>query len=103
MEIENNHLTTLARQTGAAAPQRGQAEEAAASQTSKSTNRDSVSLTPAAQLLRDAESRVANEPVVDPQRVSATREALHNGSFEINPARIADKLVGMEQSLNRLH
>jgi negative regulator of flagellin synthesis FlgM len=103
MEIENNHLSILARQTGAATQQRGQAEETATSQTGKAATGDSVSLTPVAQLLRDAEARAASEPDVDPQRVSSAREAIQNGSFAIDPVRIADKMVGMEQSLNRLH
>jgi negative regulator of flagellin synthesis FlgM len=102
MEIENNQLAILARHTGSAAPQRGQAENAVSGQAGKTGNHDSVSLTPVAQLLRDAEIRVASEPVVDPGRVSAVRDTIQNGSFEIDPARIADKVVGMELSLSRL-
>lgn len=103
MEIENNHLSILSRQTGGTAPQRGPAEEAASGKSARAGATDSVSLTPTAQLLRDATARVASEPVVDPQRVSSMREAVQNGSFEIDPVRVADKMAGMEQSLNRLH
>ena len=63
---------------------------------------DSVSLTPAAQLLRAAEGRAADTPVVDSQRVSAVRESIANGSFAIDPARIAERMMGMEQALARL-
>ena len=104
MEIENNHLSILARQAKGAATQREGTPEGAAGQTAgPSRASDSVSLTPAAQLLRDVESRVAAQPVVDSQRVSAMREALADGSFNIDPARIAERMMGMEQALARLH
>lgn len=103
MEIENNHLSILARQTNGAAAPSGAEKEARAGQAGQSPAGDSVSLTPAAQLLRDAGARAADAPVVDAQRVDAVRESIANGSFSIDPARIADRMMGMEQALARLH
>ena len=103
MEIENNHLSILARQTNGAAATSGSEKEARAGQAGPGPAGDSVSLTPAAQLLRDAEARAADAPVVDAQRVDAVRESIANGSFTIDPARIADRIMGMEQALARLH
>jgi negative regulator of flagellin synthesis FlgM len=105
MEIENNHLSILARHTSGTTPRQesGPDSGSGAAASRSEPGSDSVSLTPAAQLLRDATNQVANEPVVDPQRVSAVREAMNNGSFEIDPARIADRILGMEQTLARLH
>lgn len=103
MEIENNHLSILARQAnGAAKPRETASETGSGQQADPGKASDSVSLTPSAQLLRDAESRVANEPVVNAQRVGAVRESIADGSFNIDPARIADRMMGMEQALARL-
>jgi negative regulator of flagellin synthesis FlgM len=103
MEIENNHIASVTSHsagTTAARPQESQApaNEAAAQPASS----DSVSLTPAAQLLRNAESSIAEQPVVDSQRVSAVREAINDGSFEVNPAQIASKMMSLEQALTDL-
>lgn len=103
MEIENNHLSILARQAnGAAKPRETASETGSGQQAGPGKASDSVSLTPSAQLLRDAESRVADEPVVNAQRVGVVRESIADGSFNIDPARIADRMMGMEQALARL-
>ena len=102
MEIENNHLSILARQTNGAATHREPAADARPDAAGAAKAGDSVSLTPAAQLLRAAEGRAADTPVVDSQRVSAVRESIANGSFAIDPARIAERMMGMEQALARL-
>lgn len=103
MEIENNHLSLLAQQANGTAKARETAPEAGTGQQADPGKvSDSVSLTPAAQLLRDAESRVADEPVVNTQRVGAVRESIADGSFNIDPARIAHRMMGMEQALARL-
>ncbi|MBU1191871.1 MAG: flagellar biosynthesis anti-sigma factor FlgM [Gammaproteobacteria bacterium] len=60
---------------------------------------DQVSLTPTAQQLRSLEEQVAAQPVVDTQRVNAARDALANGSFDINAERIAGKMMSLEKAL----
>ena len=60
---------------------------------------DSVNLTGQAQQLQALEGRIASEPVVDTQRVQAVRMAVENGTFTINPERIADKMINLEQAL----
>jgi negative regulator of flagellin synthesis FlgM len=64
-----------------------------------SNSADRVSLTGEARQLQQLESQIANEPVVDSQRVEAVRSAVENGTFTVNPDRIADKLIGLEQAL----
>lgn len=49
--------------------------------------------------LRAPESGLESPPVVDSQRVAAVRNAVEQGTFVINPERIADKLIGLEQAL----
>ena len=43
--------------------------------------------------------RARTQPVVDSQRVAAVRSAAENGTFAVNPQRIADKLISLEQAL----
>jgi negative regulator of flagellin synthesis FlgM len=63
---------------------------------------DQVSLTTAAQQLRDLEQNVAAQPVVDADRVAAVKDALTNGSYAIDPERIAGKLMSLEKALGDL-
>jgi len=65
----------------------------------RSAGSDSVSLTGTAQQLRSLEQSLASQPVVDAQRVAAARQAIENGSYELNPTRIASKLISLEISL----
>lgn len=60
---------------------------------------DQVSLTPEAQQLRTLEQQVAAQPVVDTQKVTAVKDALANGGYEINPERIAGKMMSLERAL----
>jgi negative regulator of flagellin synthesis FlgM len=60
---------------------------------------DQVSLTPEAQQLRNLEQQIAAHPVVDTHKVNAVKEALANGSYEINSDRIAGKMMSLERAL----
>ena len=42
---------------------------------------------------------LAQQPVVDNQRVDAVRQAISDGSFEVNPTRIADQLLSLERAI----
>lgn len=61
---------------------------------------DTVSLTDAAAALRRAEEALSRTPVVEPQRVDTVRQALAEGRYQVNPARVADKFVQFELLLN---
>lgn len=63
---------------------------------------DQVSLTSTAQQLRDLEQKVASQPVVDADRVATVKEALTNGSYAIDPERIAGKMMSLEKALGDL-
>lgn len=103
MEIENKHLSTLTTNTaGTASRSAGPSEKAAPETAGQAGRGDSVSLTPTAQLLRNAESRAADTPVVNLEKVGAVRDAINDGSFEINPQRIAGKVIGLELALTDL-
>ena len=68
-------------------------------ETGKSSTLDTVSFTDSAALLANVEKTLQDTPVVDTQRVEDIRQAIANGSFEIDTARVAEKLIGFESRL----
>ena len=103
MAIDINNVPPSSTQVSEVGTQRGgnptHTEKAPEKPSAPSQAADQVSLTPAAQQLRHLEKQIADQPVVDTQKVSAVKEALANGSFEINPARIAEKMMSLERAL----
>jgi negative regulator of flagellin synthesis FlgM len=67
---------------------------------SNSTVTDSVSLTDTAARLQKLENTIAELPVVDSQRVEDIRSAISNGEYEVDPGRIAEKMVSFDSELN---
>ncbi len=60
---------------------------------------DQVTLTDSARTLQKIEEAVARTPVVNADKVSAVKQALSSGTYQIDPARIADKLLKFESGL----
>ena len=104
MEIENNRLAPVVTHTsGQGAPvdsQRtgGSSTPAGQTENARSTT-DQLSLTGQARQLHELENQIASAPVVDSKKVEAIRTAVENGTFTINPERIAEKLMSLEQAL----
>ncbi len=65
----------------------------------KSTTADTVSLSDNAVQLGKLENTVASTPVVDTQRVEQVKQAIREGSYEVDPAKVADKLMQFESIL----
>lgn len=42
---------------------------------------------------------MADQPVVDSQRVESTQRLLATGSFQVNPVSTSDKIMEMERNL----
>lgn len=104
MAIEINNVSTTPSQLTEAGAQARPAPQPAADKTADrpatpTPNADQVSLTPTAQQLRGLEQRIAEQPVVDTQKVNSVKEALASGSFEIDPNRIAGKMMSLEKAL----
>jgi negative regulator of flagellin synthesis FlgM len=59
---------------------------------------DSVDLTDSARQLQDLQAAVAGTPVVDSGRVEALRDAIANGSYTVDPQRIADGLLAQDRA-----
>jgi len=103
MEIENNRIATLVTTTNdQGAPVTPGPETALAVPApprSSANSADTVSFTDSATRLRELETELASRPVIDSERVGAVRDAVENGSFAVDPERIADKFLSLEQAL----
>lgn len=65
----------------------------------KSSTADTLSISDSAQQLGKLKEAVASLPVVDTQRVEQMKQAIKNGSYEVDPAKVADKLMQFESIL----
>ncbi|TCK18875.1 FlgM family anti-sigma-28 factor [Thiogranum longum] len=104
MEIDNSRVATLVTSdSGQGKPvekqDNSQSGPASGKASTGSSTADSVNLTGQARQLQMLEAQIAREPVVDTQRVQAVHAAVENGTFTINPERIADKMISLEQAL----
>jgi negative regulator of flagellin synthesis FlgM len=61
---------------------------------------DAISLTDISSRLQEVEKKVAALPVIDTQRVEQIKKSLADGSYEINSARVAEKLLNFESLLD---
>lgn len=59
---------------------------------------DRVSVTTEASRLREIEEHLMNGPEVNATKVAALRQSIADGTFEINPQRIAEKLLSFEKT-----
>ena len=73
--------------------------EAAADSTNRTTRTDTVTVTSAAEDLIEMEKKLSNLSGSDEARVASIKEQVQNGSFQIDVAKIAEKLIQQEQEL----
>lgn len=60
---------------------------------------DTVSLTDTATQLQSLQQTLADAPVVDNDRVSALKAAIAEGSYNVDPAELANNMINFEQQL----
>lgn len=60
---------------------------------------DSLRLTGEATGLQALQRELSTAPAVDAERVAAVREALQNGTYQINPEAIASRMIAMDQQI----
>lgn len=97
--ISNNGLPKFTQATGSSG--NGPAPATAAptgSASAASQSDDQLKLTDSARALQQA-ARADDATAIDPQRVERVRQALADGSYQINPGRIADKMMSLEQQI----
>ena len=64
-----------------------------------SSQADSVHITDSARTMAALSLAVSSSPDIDTARVAVVQQALDAGQYTINPERIADRLVQLEQDL----
>lgn len=62
-------------------------------------NGDQVTLTTSARSLQKLSDAIAQTPVVDAGKVASIKQAVSSGSYTIDPASIADKMLQAERGL----
>lgn len=97
--------TTIAPRVAAAATAKsavaGSTEAGAGTKAAPVAAADTVRLTGDAHHLQQLEKTIAAIPLVDHARVQRVRDALRDGSYQINPQAIAAKLLRTEWDLAR--
>jgi len=78
----------------------GAAAKSGAASGAKSGQSDRVSLTDTAARLKELEMGLASQPVVDIQRVQSVQSAINDGSFEVDPDSVAEKMIEFETGLD---
>jgi negative regulator of flagellin synthesis FlgM len=66
---------------------------------STSSANDRVQLTDSARALQQASSTTSGA-TVDTKKVEQVRQALANGTYKIDPSRIADRMMSLDSALN---
>lgn len=61
-----------------------------------SAQADTVHLTDMASRLKSLEQKLANQPDIDQSHVDRVRDALSRGQYQIDPDRVADKMMDFE-------
>ncbi len=99
--IRHNGVTQANTEAGKA--RRGEAVEAKKAPETKDTSSgegDSVSLSLTGKSLVSLETNLANTPDVDSAKVEALKAAVENGTYKMNAAAIADKMLAQDDLLS---
>ncbi|MEO7773965.1 MAG: flagellar biosynthesis anti-sigma factor FlgM [Steroidobacteraceae bacterium] len=59
-----------------------------------------IHITDTARTLASLEESMKKMPAVDEKKVTLVRDSLRDGNYKIDPQRVADKLLRMEQELS---
>lgn len=73
--------------------------EAAGASAQTSQSGDTVTLTDSARSLQKIEEAVAKAPVVNASKVAAVKHAVSSGTYKVDAARVADKMLQFERGL----
>jgi len=90
--------TAGTRRSEAAKPAASQGQSRAATADTAASS-DTVRITQSGLLMSRLEELVQRTPVVDQERVSAIKDAIASGTYEIDDQRIADRLLKFERDV----
>lgn len=66
------------------------------SESGRPESSDQITLTSTARRLSDLNQTVNDQPAVDRDRVAALRQAIQDGSYQVNADKIADRLIALD-------
>ena len=81
------------------APGKARGEDVNPHKTSGNTPADQLDLTAKAQSLKALGEQIQKAPDTDNKRIAELKQALSDGTYEINPSRIAEKLLALDGKL----
>ena len=61
---------------------------------------DAVSLSSQGKAVGEMHNQMINEPSFDRAKVAAIKEAIANGSYTVNPEKLADNMIKFEKELS---
>ncbi|MEI7035918.1 flagellar biosynthesis anti-sigma factor FlgM [Fulvimonas yonginensis] len=98
--ISNNGLPLLPQAPGspASGPAAGSGSVAGDAAASVPGSDDRVRLTDSARALQEA-AKVDDQAAVDTRRVEQIRKSIADGSYQVNPAAIADKMLALDAQI----
>jgi negative regulator of flagellin synthesis FlgM len=100
IEISGQHPAQLSNAKAETKGQVGRTDPAVTKQqTGQPSTPDTVTLTDSAAQLHKLEATILAAPIVDTARVEDVKQAIHNGQFQIDPQRVADKMLRFENAL----
>ena len=100
IEISGQHPAQLSNAKAETKGQIGRTDPAVPKQqTGQPSTPDTVTLTDTAAQLHKLEAMVLASPIVDIARVEDVKQAIRNGQFQINPQRVAAKMMSFENAL----
>ena len=103
IEISGQHPAQLSNAKTDSTSQVGRTDPPLAKQqTGQPSSTDTVTLTDTATQLHQIETQIAAIPIVDTSRVEDVRQSIIAGRFQINPQRVAEKLLSFETARSRV-
>ena len=63
---------------------------------------DAVSLSPQGKAVGEMHNQMASQPSFDKAKVAAIKEAIANGSYNVDPQKLADNMMKFEKELGGL-
>ncbi len=69
---------------------------------SSSAASDAVSLSSQGKAIGEMHNQMASQPAFDKAKVAAIKEAIANGSYSVDPEKLADNMVKFEKELGGL-
>lgn len=91
--IQNNLVNTRANETGKSADK---ANVASASTDASKTPTDRVTLTSVSAQIRELEKRAATASSNNESRIAELKQAIADGTYKVDAAKVADKLIKTE-------